>query len=138
METLREMLDRVARDVFPAADGRTRVVPQPSPRDAGVLAFTAHCVVVTDEDPAWVYEVLRDLDCDPPAGALHPAFLAALAERTGRRAETVDALLVGTPLPGAPDLALTEIRDAGHPRIRYARERREEVRAWQADGGVLV
>ncbi|MEU2352730.1 GNAT family N-acetyltransferase [Streptomyces misionensis] len=138
METLREILDRAARDVFPAADGRTRVVPQPSPRDAAVLAFTAHSVVVTDEDPAWVEAALRGLDCDPLAGALHPAFLAALLERTGRRAETVDALLVGAPLPGAPALALTEIRDAGHPRIRYARERRAEVRAWQADGGMLV
>ncbi|MEW2619826.1 GNAT family N-acetyltransferase [Streptomyces sp. NPDC048106] len=138
METLRDLLDGVARGVFPPADGRTTILPQPSPRDAGVLGFTAHSVVVTDEDPAWVYEALRGLDCDPLAAALHPRFLAALLERTGRRSETVDALLVGSPLAGAPPLPLTEIRDAGHPRIRYARERRDEVRAWRADGGVLV
>ncbi|MFY4717487.1 GNAT family N-acetyltransferase [Streptomyces sp. LaBMicrA B280] len=138
MESVREILDGVARGVFPPADGRTTVLPQPGPRHAGVLAFTGHSVVVTDEDPAWVYDTLRGLDCDPLAAALHPRFLAALLERTGRRAETVDAVLVAGPLPGVPPLALTEIRDAGHPRIRYARERREEVRAWQADGGVLV
>ncbi|MFC7862871.1 GNAT family N-acetyltransferase [Streptomyces murinus] len=138
MESVREILDGVARGVFPPADGRTTVLPGPGPRHAGVLAFTAHSVVVTDEDPAWVYEALRALDCDPLSAALHPRFLAALLERTGRRAETVDAVLVAGPLPGVPALALTEIRDAGHPRIRYARERRDEVRAWQADGGVLV
>ncbi|MFF8995993.1 GNAT family N-acetyltransferase [Streptomyces sp. NPDC014983] len=138
METLRDILDGVARGVFPAADGSTTVVPPPSPRDAGVLGFTAHSVVVTDEDPAWVYEALRAPDGDPLAAALHPRFLAALLERTGRRSETVDALLVGAPLPGGPPLALTEIRDAGHPRIRYALGRRDDVRAWQAEGGVLV
>ncbi|MFH8338271.1 GNAT family N-acetyltransferase [Streptomyces sp. AM6-12] len=138
MAALREILDGAVRGVFPPTDGGTTVLPQPSPRHAGVLAFTAHSVVVTDEDPAWVYEALRGPDCDPLAAALHPRFLTALLERTGRRAETVDAVLAATPLPGAPPLALTEIRDAGHPRIRYARERREAVRAWRAAGGVLV
>ncbi|MGW2030981.1 N-acetyltransferase family protein [Streptomyces sp. NPDC001356] len=138
METLRDILDAAAAGVFPPADGGTTVVAQPSPRDAGVLSFTAHSVVVTDEDPQWVYETLRGLDCDPLAATLNPRFLTALLDRTGRRAETVDAVLVGDPLPGGPPLALTEIEDAGHPRIRYARGRRDEVRAWVTDGGVLV
>ncbi|MFF2203632.1 GNAT family N-acetyltransferase [Streptomyces sp. NPDC058145] len=138
METLRNILDAVARGVFPPADGRTTVVPQHRARDAGVLAFTAHSVVFTDEDPRWVRETLDAVDCDPLSAALNPVFLASLLARTGRRAETVDALLVGSPLPGAPPLALTEIEDAGHPRIAYARRRRDEVRAWTADGGVLV
>ncbi|MFE3634695.1 GNAT family N-acetyltransferase [Streptomyces cellostaticus] len=138
MRTLREILDAVARGVFPPADGSTTVVPQHAARDAGVLAFTAHCVVFTDEDPRWVRETLDAVDCDPLSAALNPVFLAALLARTGRRAETVDALLLGSPLPGAPPLALTEIEDSGHPRIAYARHRRDEVRAWTADGGVLV
>ncbi|MGW1589088.1 GNAT family N-acetyltransferase [Streptomyces sp. NPDC002386] len=138
METLRDILDAAARGVFPPADGRTTVVPQHGARDAGVLAFTAHSVVFTDENPRWVRETLDAVDCDPLSAALNPVFLAALLARTGRRAETVDALLVGSPLPGAPALALTEIEDAGHPRIAYARRRRDGVRAWTADGGVLV
>ncbi|WP_460106556.1 N-acetyltransferase family protein [Streptomyces sp. YKOK-J1] len=138
METLRDILDAAARGVFPPADGRTTVVPQHGARDAGVLAFTAHSVVFTDEDPRWVRETLDAVDCDPLSAALNPVFLAALLARTGRRAETVDALLVGSPLPGAPALALTEIEDAGHPRIAYARRRRDAVRAWTTDGGVLV
>ncbi|MFH9660345.1 GNAT family N-acetyltransferase [Streptomyces sp. NPDC017248] len=138
MQTLRDLLDAAAAGVFPPADGGTTVLPQPSPRDAGVLSFTAHSVVFTDEDPQWVRAALRGTDCDPLAAPLHPRFLTALLDRTGRRAETVDAVLVAGPLPGEPVPALREIEDAGHPRIRYARERRDAVRAWTADGGVLV
>lgn len=137
-ETLRDILEAVARGVFPPADGRTTVVPQPSHRNAGVLSFTAHSVVFTDEDPGWVYDTLRGLDCDALAATMNPRFLAALMERTGRTAETVDAVLVGRPLPGEPPLALREIEDADHPRIVYARGRRDDVRAWVAEGGVLV
>ncbi|MFF1406562.1 GNAT family N-acetyltransferase [Streptomyces sp. NPDC058294] len=138
METLRDVLGAAAAGVFPPPDGGTTVLPQASPRDAGVLSFTAHAVVFTDEDPAWVARTLGALDCDPLAAPMHPRFLAALMDRTGRRAETVDALLVGSPLPGGAPLALREIRDAGHPRIRYARGRRDGVRAWTSEGGVLV
>ena len=138
MGALRSILDAVARGEFPPADGRTTVVPQPSPRTAGVLAFTAHSVVFTDEDPAWVHEALRAVDCDALAAPMNPRFLAALAERTGRTSETVDAVLVGGPLPGEPPLALKEIEDARHPRVVYARGRRDDVRAWTAEGGVLV
>ncbi|MEU5536864.1 GNAT family N-acetyltransferase [Streptomyces sp. NPDC020362] len=138
METLRDILDAAARGVFPPADGRTTVLPQPSGQAAGVIAFTAHTVVFTDEDPQWVCDTLETVDCDPLAAPMNPAFLAAFMARTGRRCETVDAVLVGHPLPGEPPLALTEIEDAGHPRIAYARGRREDLRAWTADGGVLV
>ncbi|MFD8259941.1 hypothetical protein ACFV19_13575, partial [Streptomyces griseoluteus] len=105
---------------------------------AGVLAFTAHSVVFTDEDPRWVRGALAAVDCDPLAAPMNPVFLASHMARTGRGAETVDALLVGAPLPGRPALALREIEDAGHPRVRYARGRRDAVRVWTADGGVLV
>ncbi|MFF1307833.1 GNAT family N-acetyltransferase [Streptomyces sp. NPDC058307] len=137
-ETLREILDAAARGVFPPADGRTTVVRQECHRDAGVLSFTAHSVVFTDEDPDWVHATLRGLDCDALAATMNPRFLTAFLDRTGRRAETIDALLVADPLPGAPPLALTEVADAGHPRLAYARGRRDDVRAWTARGGVLV
>ncbi|EDY54006.1 MULTISPECIES: GNAT family N-acetyltransferase [Streptomyces] len=138
METLRDILDAAARGVFPPADGGTTVVPQACHRDAGVLSFTAHSVVFTDEDPEWVHATLRGLDCDALAATLNPRFLTAFLDRTGRRSETVDAMLVGDPLPGGPPLALREIEDAHHPRIAYARRRRDDIRAWTAEGGVLV
>ncbi|MFJ4811125.1 GNAT family N-acetyltransferase [Streptomyces longwoodensis] len=136
--TLGDILDAAARGVFPPADGRTTVLPQSSDRDAGVLSFTAHSVVFTDEDPRWVRDTLAGLDCDPLAATMNPRFLAALMDRTGRGCETVDAVLVASPLPGEPPLALKEIEDADHPRVVYARGRRDDVRAWTADGGVLV
>ncbi|MGW1214553.1 GNAT family N-acetyltransferase [Streptomyces sp. NPDC002499] len=138
METLRDILDSAARGVFPPADGGTTVVPQASERDAGVLAFTAHAVVFTDEDPRWVRDTLAAVACDALAAPMNPRFLTALLERTGRTAETIDAMLVGSPLPGEPPLPLTEITDGDHPRIVYARGRRDDVRAWTAEGGVLV
>jgi L-amino acid N-acyltransferase YncA len=78
------------------------------------------------------------VECDALAATMNPRFLAAFLERTGRTCETVDAVLVGSPLPGEPPLALKEIEDAGHPRVVYARRRRDDVRAWTAEGGVLV
>ncbi|WP_030316128.1 GNAT family N-acetyltransferase [Streptomyces sp. NRRL B-3229] len=138
METLRDILDAAARGAFPPADGGTTIVPQACHRDAGVLSFTAHSVVFTDEDPEWVRATLRGLDCDPLAATMNPRFLTALLDRTGRRSETIDAILVADPLPGEPPLVLKEIEDANHPRIAYARGRRDDIRAWTADGGVLV
>ncbi|MEU6283620.1 GNAT family N-acetyltransferase [Streptomyces sp. NPDC047028] len=141
MRSLRDILDGAARGVFPPADGTTTVVPQPSPRDAGVLALTAHSVVFTDEDPEWVRETLDAVagECDALAAPMNARFLAAVMERTGRRTDTIDVLLVAPPLPagdGGP--ALREIGDPGHPRVVAARERRDDVRVWAADGGLLV
>ncbi|MGV9451512.1 GNAT family N-acetyltransferase [Streptomyces sp. NPDC003635] len=138
METLKDILDAAAEGIFPPPDGRTTVVPQPSYRDAGVFAFTAHSVIATDEDEDWVYETLGGLDCDALAATMNPLFLAALMERTGRRADTIDVMTVGTPLPGRPVVELTEIDDPGHSRVVSSRRRRDDVRVWAALGGVLV
>ncbi len=57
--SLGALLDAAARGVFPPPDGSTTVVPQAAHRDAGVIAFTAHSVVFTDEDPEWVRSTHR-------------------------------------------------------------------------------
>jgi GNAT superfamily N-acetyltransferase len=132
------MLDAAARGVFPPADGGTTVVPQPCDRDAGVMAFTAHSVVFTDEDPTWVRAALARTDCDALAATMNARFLAAFMERTGRRSDTIDVMTVGSPLPGAPPLPLKEVGDPAHPRVVSSRRRRDDVRVWAADGGVLV
>lgn len=137
-KTLRDILDAAARGVFPPADGGTTIVPQSSPRDAGVLAFTAHSVVFTDEDPDWVRATLAAVNSDPLAATMNARFHAAFMERTGRGTDTIDVMTVGSPLPGGPSLALTEIADPGHPRVVSSRRRRDGVRVWAADGGVLV
>lgn len=136
--TVHAVLDDVARGVFPPPDGSVTVVRQHAARDAGVLAFTAHSVVFTDEDEGWVRATLGALGCDPLAAAMNPLFLAALMARTGRAHDTVDVLSVAAPLSGPPPLPLSHITHPGHPRIAAARARRDGVRAWEADGGVVV
>lgn len=136
--SLGEILDAAAAGRFPPPDGGTTVVPQPSRRDAGVIAFTAHSVVFTDEDPRWVHGTLATVDCDELAATMNPRFLAAFMARTGRAADTVDLLTVARSLPGPPPLELREIADPGHPRVARARGRRDGVRVWAAAGGVVV
>ncbi|MEU9161829.1 GNAT family N-acetyltransferase [Streptomyces sp. NPDC048424] len=137
-QTLTEILDAAAEGRFPPPDGGTTVVPQENRRDAGVIAFTAHSVVFTDEDPDWVRSTLAALDCDALAATMNPRFLAALLDRTGRSTDTIDLLTVAGPLSGEPPLELREMADPDHPRVRRALRRRDDVRVWSADGGVLV
>ncbi|CAG6394947.1 GNAT family N-acetyltransferase [Streptomyces cocklensis] len=132
------ILEAAAGGDFPPADGGVTVLGQDGVRDAGVIAFTAHSVVFTDEDPAWVRAELAAAGCDALAAAMNPRFLAALLERSGRTTDTIDLLTVAGPLPGEPPVALREIDDPGHPRVVRARTRRDGVRVWAADGGVLV
>ncbi|WP_236246758.1 GNAT family N-acetyltransferase [Streptomyces sp. CC210A] len=133
------VLAAAARGVFPAPDGSVAVVPQPGPRDAGVLAFTAHSVVFVDEDPAWVRARLAAVGRDPLAAAVSPRFLTALMDRTGRWTDGVDLLTVADRLPGEPPVKLREIEDPEHPRVVRARAYRDDVRVWRAaEGGVVV
>ncbi|MEV7770147.1 GNAT family N-acetyltransferase [Kitasatospora sp. NPDC086791] len=132
------ILADAAGGAFPPPDGSVTVVPQPSPREAGVVAFAAHAVVFTDEDPAWVHETLAADPGDPLSAPLCPPFLAAFGARTGRTVNTIDLLSLADRLPGAPPLPLTEERDREHPRVVRALRYREDVRVFTADGGVLV
>ncbi|MDG9673887.1 GNAT family N-acetyltransferase [Micromonospora sp. DH14] len=135
---LADVLDAAAHGHFPPPDGGTTVVPQPSRRDAGVIAFTGHSVVFTDEDPQWVRRVLSGTDCDPLAATMNPRFLGALLDRTRRSMDTIDLLTVASSLAGPPPLRLTELVDGDHPREVRARRRRDDVRVWAAEGGVVV
>ncbi|MGW0122733.1 GNAT family N-acetyltransferase [Streptomyces sp. NPDC003327] len=132
------ILADAARGSFPPPDGTTTVVPQPGPRDAGVLAFTAHSVVFTDADPEWVRAELAATAADPLAASMNPGFLMALMARTGRRMNTVDLLTVAGALPGPPPVELREIDDPAHPRVARAMKFRDDVRVWAADGGVVI
>ncbi|WUG43282.1 GNAT family N-acetyltransferase [Kitasatospora sp. NBC_00458] len=135
---LREILADAAGGLFPPSDGSVTVVPQPARRDAGVLSFSAHAVVFTDEDPAWVRTVLAAVPSDPLAAPLCPPFLTAFAGRTGREVGNIDLLTVAGRLPGEPPLALAPVSDREHPRVVRALRYREDVRVFEADGGVLV
>jgi GNAT superfamily N-acetyltransferase len=134
-DPLAALLGAVAAGAYPVADGSVTIVPQPSARDAGVIAFTAHAVIFTGADPAWVRGQLPAGDL---SGPLTPRFLQALCDRTGRRAQSADLLTVAPSCPGPPAMELTPDADPAHPRIARALRCRDDVRAWQADGGVLL
>ncbi|MCX5109230.1 GNAT family N-acetyltransferase [Streptomyces sp. NBC_00378] len=137
-DALARIMTASAHGRFPPPDGSTTVVRQPSARDAGVLAFTAHSVVFTDEDPDWVRAVLARTPGDELAATMNPHFLNALLARTGRHMNTVDLLTVAPALPGEPEIELREIEDPEHPRVARAMQYRDEVRVWSADGGVVI
>lgn len=134
-----EALARVLRDAaggrFPPADGGVTILPQPSPRDAGVLGFTAHAVVFADADPDWI---LRQLPPGDLSGPLSPPFLQVLCHATNRSAGSIDLLCVAQPLAGQPPLTLAPEEGVAHPRIERALSYRNDVRAWRADGGVML
>ncbi|MEU8379695.1 GNAT family N-acetyltransferase [Streptosporangium sp. NPDC048865] len=135
MHELTRLFEGVAHGVFPDADGVVEFVDQPSRRDCGVIAFTAHSVVFADVDREWMRGLLPADDMSAP---LNPPFLRALEERTGRRVENLGLLAVAGALTGPPPLPLVEITDAGHPRVRRALRYRDGVRVWQSDGGVVL
>jgi hypothetical protein len=134
MCALTELLTAAAAGHPPPADGGLTLVDQPSERDAGVIAFTAHNVVFADLDPEWV-RTLAGGDLSAP---LNPPFLRALEQRMRRRVHNIDMLSVTSGLPGTPSLVLNRVGDADHPRVRRARRYRDDVRIWTCSGGVLM
>jgi hypothetical protein len=135
---LAKILSAAAAGDFPAPDGSTTVIPQPSPRDAGVIAFTADSVVFSDEDPDWVLETLAAQDCDPLAATMTPHFLSAFLTRTGRSADTIDLLTVAPSLTGPPPVTVTRAEDDDHPQVRRAHAHRDDVQVWSTPGGMIV
>ncbi|MFI5915266.1 GNAT family N-acetyltransferase [Dactylosporangium sp. NPDC051541] len=135
---LTDLLNAAAAGHFPPADGGVSLLPQPSPRDAGVIAFTAHSVVFVDEDPTWLRSQLEAAGTDALAAPMHPRFLTALLDRTGRTTETIDLLTVATALPGPPPLPLHRVDAPDHPRVVRASTRRDDVHVYATEGALLV
>ena len=114
---------RCAGGVLPAAGGVVEFLPQPSARDAGVIAFTAHAVVFADVsgEAARLRALLPPGDLSAP---LNPPFLAALCAATGRRVNNTDVLTAAGPPTGPPPpMGLRETTDRSHPRLVRALER---------------
>lgn len=139
--SLGRILADAAKGVFPVPGTGPTVVAQPSPRDAGVIAFTGHSVVFTDADRGWVRGLLPPDDLGAP---LNPPFLSALCERTGRRVNNIDVLTLAPGLPGPPPSVLgldprpVTGDQRGHPRIARALRHRDDVRVWTVPGGLVL
>jgi len=136
---LSAVLDDAAAGRFPPPDGTVTVLRQPSDRDAGIISFTAHALIFADTDPGWIRSQLTPGDLSAP---LEPRFLHALGEKL-RCAAHIDMLTCASALAGDPpdEIGLAELPgDARHehPRVLRALDHRDEVRVWQADGGVVM
>jgi GNAT superfamily N-acetyltransferase len=135
-QVLAAILGDAAAGRYPASDARVTIISQPSARDAGVIAFTGHSVIFADADPDWIES---QLPVDDPFGApLRPEFLSALGRLTGRIPHHCDMLTCAAALPGAPAIELTPNSDPAHPRISRALRYRDDVRAWEVPGGVVM
>jgi GNAT superfamily N-acetyltransferase len=134
---LKAVLDDVEAGRLPPADGTIRVVPQPAPEQAAVVAFTAHILIAADIEPEWAATLLPPGDLSEP---LNPPFLGAVCERLKRRVNCVDMVTYAPALPGDPPLALERIDDDSHPRVRRAHVYRSDVSVWTLPdgGGVLI
>lgn len=104
-------------------------------RDCGVLSFTAHAVIFTNADPAWVKSQIPQ---DDLSGPLSASFLTTLAGKTGRIARNIDMLACATALPGPVPITLRAQTGREHSRVARALRYRDDVRVWQADGAVLI
>jgi hypothetical protein len=135
MVTLQDILAAAASGHMPPPGVGPTIVPQPSPRDAGVIAFTAHNVIYADVNEDWIRSQLPDGDLSAP---LNPPFLKELGERMGRSVNNIDMLALAAPCVGPPPIELVEVTDAAHPRVRRAHRYRDDVRVWTCPGGLLV
>jgi hypothetical protein len=133
--SLSEILARAAAGSPPPPDGGLTILPQPSDRDAGVIAFTAHSVVFANVTADWVHTRIPAGDLSAPMG---PRFLQALAERLGRQAASTDMLTVAAALAGPAELRLAQVDGSDHPRARRARHYRDDLAVWAGDGAVVL
>lgn len=131
-DPLSGLFERLAHGIYPPADEQIEVLPPPAGAAAGVFAFTAHHVVAADVAPDWVRDRCPAQDLAAP---LSPAFLDALAHRTGTRPGAVDLLVCDVAVEGEPALELVEREAADHPRAQRARRYRRDVRVFETPDG---
>jgi GNAT superfamily N-acetyltransferase len=126
---LAEVLDRAARGVHPAPDGRVEVVPSPpGPADA-VVAFTAHTFVAARVEPDAVAAQLPE---DSLSAPLQTRFLSWLEQQLRAEAGTLDVLLAAD-RDGVRGAELVEADELDHPRLRRARRYRSDLRVYDPD-----
>jgi len=126
---LRALYADLMGGVYPPVDGLTEVMPPPSGAAGAVLAFTGHCMVAADVDPAWIERACPPWDL---LVAMSPTFILALEEQLGCAAGPLDLVLCAPSAAGATEITLIE-DDAAylHARVRRALFARSEVRVFR-------
>jgi hypothetical protein len=117
-----------AAGAFPDADGGVTHLPALGGGWEAVVCFTGHAYIASRLGPA----DLADLAPDGFGGALHPGILLRMAG-PGGAVGSIDLTMFAQGLGGGAMSPNPDLDD--HPRVRYARARRDDVQAYgQADG----
>lgn len=117
---------------FPPEDGSVTVLPALRPALEASVAFAGHAVIATALPPP---DVLAQRP-DGLGGSLTPGFLRFLAGRAGWIG-SIDVTLAARGAGGEPCLAPHE-GYAHHPRVRYARRLRADVRVFADERGIVT
>jgi hypothetical protein len=133
-DALADLFAEVVAGRHPEPDGGFRVVPPDATTGHhAVLCFTGHAVIATD----WLDHDVRDLGADGVGGAHHPDVLRALAG-PGAFIDVLDATLLASGRgAGGTTLRWTDRHD-DHPRVRYARRGRVDVRVLADERGLVT
>jgi hypothetical protein len=128
---LLEMLLAAANGKYPPADGGYSLLP-PMRNLTSVVAFTAHAVISANT----ARDKLDALGTDGYGGALHPRVLLHLAGETGE-IHANDVLLFARGTEGPTKLSeRTDLE--WHPRVKLARQIRDDVRVFGDERGFVT
>lgn len=128
MHPLLAILHDAAAGRFPDVDGGVTHLPPLGEAQEAVLCFTGHAFVASRLDPA----DLSDLEPDGFGRALHPEILLRMAG-PGGGIGSIDLTMYAVGRGGGALQPNPDLHE--HPRVLFARARREQVRAFgQADG----
>ncbi len=114
---------------FPAPDGAVEFMPGLTNGQQAIVAFTAHAVIATDNASRLAATAL-----DGYGGALHPAVITKLAgdDTIG----VLDVMFVARGRGGGTLPRVANLDD--HPRVRYARRLRTDVRVHGDERGLIT
>ena len=133
--SLGELFRQLENGTFPPVNFEVTYLPQPSPREAAVVATTGHVFIAADAGTDWLDE---HTPVNDPGAAFNPPFLRALELRLDRQVNNIDLMLSAPRSLGQPDLVLKPIEDQAHPRVRRALQYRDDVDVYACDGGVIA
>lgn len=131
MHPLLAIYQDAAAGRFPDSDGGVTYLPALGGGLEAVVCFTGHAFIASRLGP----DDLSDLEPDGLGGALHPEILLRMAG-PGGRVGSIDLTMFATGRGGGVMEPSPELDD--HPRVVYARARREGVRAYGDEDGLFT
>ena len=131
MHPLLAIYQDAAAGRFPDSDGGVTYLPALGGGLEAVVCFTGHAFIASRLGP----DDLSDLEPDGLGGALHPEILLRMAG-PGGRVGSIDLTMFATGRGGGVMEPSPELDD--HPRVVYARARREGVRVYGDEDGLFT